>query len=773
MNKLLTVFFILALSVFTAYAQMDEATEKKINDMVRNMTLEEKIGQMTQLTLDMLGKGDDNYSSYLPFEFDEQMLDSVFSYYKVGSILNTASLVPLPVQEWQRIIHEIQKRSLRATGIPVVYGIDAVHGATYTHNSTLMPQNITLGATFNRDVVYEYAKVSAYETKASNIPWNFSPVLDMGRDPRWPRQWETFGEDMYLTSEMGAQVIRGFQGEDKNKIGDQHVAACLKHYVGYGASFSGKDRTPTIMADRELIEKHLYPFAKAIKSGALSVMVNSGQLNGLPVHASKTLLTEWLKEGLNWDGVIVTDWGDINHMWHRDKTTHSQKEAVCKTINAGVDIAMVPSETSFCRQLKELVEEEKVSEERINDAVTRILRLKFRLNLFEKPFWSHTEYPQFAGEEFRKISYNAAAEAITLLKNENDLLPIKSDSKVLVAGPNANSMRVLNGGWTYSWQGEKTDQFLPDGTTILKAIQNKFGEKNVIYEPGITYNMDGKYWEENEPDYQSVIKAVKKADYIILCLGENSYCEIPGNLDDLHISENQQELARQLATTGKPIILVLNEGRPRIISKIQPFIPAIVQIYLPGSEGGNALADMLTGDVNPSGKLPYTYPKFPNSLITYDYKPSENAGRLPGAYDYETSSSWQWGFGYGLSYTQFEYSNLTIDKNVFSPEDIIRISVDIKNTGKRAGKESVLLFIGDQVATLTPDIRRLREFEKISLEPGETKTITFTVPAKHLAYVGIQDKWILEEGAFTVQVGNLFGEIYCNETKQWEGLYIE
>ncbi|SBW06861.1 glycoside hydrolase family 3 N-terminal domain-containing protein [uncultured Dysgonomonas sp.] len=742
-------------------------TENRIKEILIRMTLDEKIGQMTQINLDVIGKGKDIYTSFLPYEFDEDMFESVMGKYKVGSILNTASVTAMSLDDWERIIARLQKKAIKETGIPIIYGIDAIHGATYTIGATLLPQAITMGATFNRQLVYESAKICAYETKASNIPWNFSPILDLGRDPRWPRQWETYGEDSYLISEMGKEMTRGYQGEGSD-IGKDHVAACLKHYLGYSVPASGKDRTPAIISEHELREKHFYPFAQSIKEGALSVMLNSATINGVPVHANKTFVTQWLKEELNWDGVVVTDWADIDNIWLRDKVAETRKDAIRMSINAGVDMAMVPNDCSYCDLLRELVNEGLVSEERIDDAVARILRLKFRLDLFEKPYWSHTEYPDFSSTKFKQTSYDAASEGITLLKNKNNILPLHRDTKILVCGPNANSMRTLNGGWSYSWQGNKVDSLMPDGTTILKGICDRFGEKNIKYVPGVTYSMNGKYWEENEPDIEAAVKAASDIDYIILCLGENSYCETPGNLDDLYLSENQQQLVKALSKTGKPIILILNEGRPRIISKIEPLAEAVIQTFLPGSEGGKALADILIGEVNPSGKLPYTYPKYPNALTTYDHKPAESMDKMQGVYDYDAIVSVQWAFGYGLSYTTYEYSNLRIDKTSFGADDVIRINIDVKNTGQMGGKESVLLFVNDMVASITPDVRRLRKFDKVSLNPGEIKTVSFSLLAKELAFVNLSGKYMIEAGDFNVQIGSLAKTIKCTENHEYK-----
>lgn len=746
----------------------DRLTEARIDSIVKKLTLEEKIGQMTQLTLDVVGKGNSVYQSDMPFRLDQEMVDTVIRKYKVGSILNTASNTPLTNATWQELITTLQKTAIEETGIPIVYGVDEIHGATYTVGAVLFPQEIAMAATFNPTLVYEGAKIAAYETKAGNIPWNFSPILDLGRDARWARQWETYGEDPYLVSVMGEQCVKGYQGDDPNHIGKDRVAACLKHYMGYGVPFSGKDRTPSYISEQDMREKHFAPFLRALRAGALSVMVNSGVNNGLPTHADHRLLSEWLKRDLGWDGVIVTDWADINNLYTRDHIAASKKEAIRIAINAGVDMSMVPYEWSFCTYLKELVEEGEVPMSRIDDAVKRVLRLKYRLNLFERPYWPTKEYPEFASSAHAEAALHAAEEAVTLLKNQQSVLPLEKKVKVLVAGPNAHSMRTLNGGWSLSWQGEKVDQYAGDRNTILEAIQRKIGKSRVVYEPGVTYRMEGVYWEENEPRIEEAVKAAAEVDYIILCLGENSYCETPGNLDDLYLSENQQALAKALAATGKPVILVLNEGRPRVISKIEPLMQAVVQLYLPGNYGGDALANILFGEVNPSGKLPYTYPKYPNSTVTYDHKPCESLDKMQGAYDYDAVLSVQWAFGYGLSYTDFEYTDLKVNRNEFKSGDELLFTVKVKNTGKRIGKESVLLFTGDEVASLTPDVRRLRAFEKIELKPGESRTLTLKVAADDLAFVGRDGKWILEAGDFSVQVGNQTLRLKCLKTQTWE-----
>lgn len=749
---------------------LDAGIEKKIDSIIAQMTLEEKVGQMSQFTIDMIGKGGNAYFSLEPFEIDEAMLDTVIGKYKVGSILNTSNNRARTTEVWEKSIRTIQERAIKETGIPIIYGIDAIHGATYTAGATFFPQEIGMAATFNRELVKRGAQITAYEVRASNIPWNFSPTMDIGRDARWSRQWESYGEDVYLNAEMGTVVVGGYQGDDRNSVENSNIAACIKHYMGYGVPVSGKDRTPSVISESELREKYFEPFRNAIvEGGALSIMVNSGIINGVSTHADYRLITEWVKEDLEFDGVVVTDWADVQNLYTRDRISEDYKGAVKAAINAGIDMVMEPYNLAFCPTLIELVEEGEVSQARIDDAVRRVLRLKYRLGLFDKPYWSRSEFPDFGSKEHEAAAKSSADESITLLKNVDNLLPLKVGARILVAGPNANSMRTLNGGWSYSWQGEKTEEFAEKYNTIFEAMQNKFGVANVIYEPGVTYKMDGQYFEENTPEIEKAVRAASGVDYIVLCIGENSYCETPGNLDELTLSENQINLALALQKTGKPVILVLNEGRPRLIRTIEPGASAIIQTYLPGNFGGDALADILSGDVNPSGKLPYTYPKYEQGLITYDHKPSENIeGKMEGAYDYGAQTSVQFPFGYGLSYTTFNYSNINVDKSSFTSDDLIRVSVDVTNSGEVEGKESVLLFSSDLVASLSPDVRRLRAFEKISLKPGQTQTVTFDIKGGDLAFVNEKGKWTIEEGEFMLQLGDQTVNIVCTQSKVWE-----
>ena len=775
MNKQIGLLLLASLMILTGCNQNktgsgeDAALEKRVDSVMSNLTLEEKVGQMAQYTLDVIGKEVSPNQSVDPFEFDPAKLDTILGMYKVGSILNTTNNKAQTTEMWSYIIKTIQDRAIRETGIPVLFGIDAIHGTNYTAGATLFPQGVGMGATFNTALMEEGSRISAYETRASNIPYTFAPTMDLIRDQRWSRHWESYSEDTYLTAQMALASLKGFQGDDYNNIGKNHVAVSLKHYMGYGVPVSGKDRTPAIISESDLREKFFEPFRRAIEAGALSVMINSGHINGVSTHADHRLLTEWVKEDLNYDGVLITDWNDVENLAFRDHIASDFKDAIRISINAGIDLVMVPYNKNFCNDLIALVKEGKVKQERIDDAVRRVLRMKFRLGLFEKPYWDKAEYPEFGSAAHEAEAKKAADESITLLKNENNILPIKQGARILVTGPNANSMRTLNGGWSYSWQGEKTELFAEKYNTIFEALKNKFGEGKVKYVPGVEYKMDGQYFEENPPQIGAAISAASGVDYIVLCVGENSYCETPGNLDELTLSENQTALAKALLKTGKPVILVLNEGRPRLIRSIEPETKAVIQLYLPGNYGADALADILTGEVNPSGKLPYTYPKFEQGLITYDHKPSQNIeGKMEGAYDYGAQTSVQYPFGFGLSYTTFEYTNLAVDKKEFKSGDSIQISIDVKNTGNVAGKESVLLFSSDLVASVTPDVRRLRAFDKVMLNPGETKTVKLKLAANDLAFVNELGKWTLEAGDFRLQAGNLTDNIKCMATKTWD-----
>ena len=740
----------------------DEQLEAKVEKTLAKMTLDEKIGQMLELNLDIMG----TYDASGKWKLNETMLDTCISKYKVGSLLNAPGTRAATVEQWQEWIRLIQKKSMKHIGIPDVFGLDHNHGVTYTQGGTLFPQPINIAASFNTELARTGAQVTAYESRAANCPWVYNPVTDLGRDPRWSRIWESFGEDPIVNARMAEAEIMGYQGNDHNHLSRYNVATSLKHYMGYGAPFTGKDRTPAYIAPNVLREKYFEPFKAAVQAGALTIMVNSSSINGVPVHASYEYLTQWLKKDLNWDGMIVTDWADINNLFTRERVAKDKKDAIRIAINAGIDMSMDPYSVEFCILLKQLVNEGKVSQERIDDAVRRILRLKYRIGLFDEPNTGGKGYEKFGSQEHADLALRSAEETEILLKNEG-VLPLAKGKKILLTGPNANQMRCLNGGWSYTWQGSKAEDLAEKYNTIYEALCNKYGQENVILDQGVTYNEKGQYWEENEPQIEKAVAAAAQADVIIACVGENSYCETPGNLTDLWMSENQRNLVKALAKTGKPIVLVLNEGRPRLIADIEPLAKAIVHIMLPGNYGGDALANLLAGVANFSAKLPYTYPKEINSLANYDYKVSEEVGTMAGAYNYDAKVSLQWPFGYGLSYTTFEYANLKVDKANFTADDTLTVTVDVKNTGSRAGKESVLLYSSDLIASIVPDNKRLRCFTKISLEPGETKTVTFTLPAKDLAFVGADGRWTLEEGDFLLRVARLTAPTTCTKTKVW------
>lgn len=767
MKKILLSISMLALA-YTASANVpviksDPKIEAQVEQTLKKLTLEEKIGQMMELVTDLFGANDKNGVFYI----DEHKTDSILSRYKIGSILNAPNTCAPTAKQWEKYIAQIQKISMKRIGIPCVFGLDQNHGSTYTQGGTLFPQNINVAATFNREIARRSAEATAYETRAVSVPWTYSPTVDLGRDARWPRIWENFGEDCYLSSEMGKAMVYGFQGEDPNNIDQYHIATSMKHFMGYGVPWTGKDRTPAYISPADLREKHFAPFLAGLQAGALTVMVNSASVNGVPMHANKEFLTGWLKEETGWDGVLITDWADINNLYTREMVAKDKKDALRIAINAGIDMIMEPYSCDACGYLVELVKEGKIPMSRIDDACRRVLRMKYRLDLFKNPTQKLKNYPKFGGEEFAKLALEGATESMVLLKNEGNILPLQHGKKILLTGPNANQMRCLNGGWSYTWQGHRADEFAGKYNTIYEAFCNEYGKENVILNQGVTYNEKGKYWEENEPQIQEAVAAAKDADVIVACIGENSYTETPGNLTDLWLSENQRNLVKALAQTGKPVILVLNEGRPRLIADIEPLAQGIINILIPGNMGGDALANLVSGKSNFSGKMPYTYPKEINSLANYDFKKSEEVCTMEGAYDYNAKITQQWGFGYGLSYTSYKYSNLKVSQSDFRHGDIIKVSVDVKNTGKVAGKESVLLFSSDLIASIVPDGRRLRAFDKVELQPGETKTMTFELKADDLAFVGWNGKWRLEEGDFKLMIADQSADIHCTDTYQW------
>ena len=743
----------------------DKALEAKVEKTLRGLTLEEKVGQMMQFTIESVTLPDNS-------GLDMEKLQTAIGKYKVGSILNVFSGTAQDRFFTAEIISQIQEVSMKEIGIPCIYGLDMIHGASYLQEGTLFPQEINLGATFNPEHARNMGEVMAYETRAAMCPWIFSPVMDLARTPLWPRMWESFGEDPYLQSVMASTETRAIQGEDPNHIDAEHVSVSLKHFMAYGAPASGRDRTPAYVSPLDLREKFFAPFKASIQAGALNVMVNSASVNGTPVHASHELLTGWLKEGLNWDGMIVTDWADIENLWTREHVAADRKEALALGINAGIDMVMEPYNVTSCEDLLAAVKEGLIPQSRIDDAVRRILRLKYRLGLFDNPTWDVKAYDKVGCQEFKDKALAAAVESEVLLRNEG-LLPLRKGSRILVTGPNANSMRALSGGWSYQWQGTDNPRYVEPYNTIYEALRNEFGTVTLV--PGMEYVEDYGQWKaEKNVDIDAAVRAARGADVIIACVGENSYCETPGNDEDLNLSKNQKDLVKALSKVGKPIVLVLNEGRPRIISDIAdlPNIKAIVDVMLPSNYGGDALALLLSGRENFSGKLPFTYSRNVNDLHTYDYKVSENVATMAGAYNYDASMYVQWPFGYGLSYTTFEYSGLAVDKAEFTADDVLNVTVTVKNTGSVAGKESVLLFSSDVVASVVPDVRRLRAFTKVELQPGESKVVELQVPAKDLAFVGHDGKWRLEKGEFRLGCGGLGVMTECTATKIWDSQNI-
>ena len=734
MKKIVITILMLSFTVINGYAQLTEQQiSQKIDSVMQTMTLTDKIGEMTQLAIDMVSTQGGE-----PDQLDEEKLRNVLLTHRVGSILNVAGH-SYTLDEWHSVIRQIQDLAVneKPTGIPVIYGIDSIHGANYTMNSTLFPQQIGMAATWNTDLIKHGAEISAYETRASWIPWNFSPVLGIGRNPVWPRFWETFGEDVYLTSQMGVALVEGFQGDDVSS--PYHVAASAKHYLGYSLPASGHDRTVAWIPEIQLREYVLPSFKAAIDAGALTVMVNSGEINGVPVHASKEILTDLLRNELGFKGLAVTDWADIIYLHDRHKITRDYKESIKVAINAGIDMSMVPLDLEFPKLLKELVEEGEVPMSRINESVRRILWVKFKLGLFDHPYHQNVDYSKFGSEEFSQASYQTALESITLLKNEGGVLPLAKNQKILVTGPTANSIVYLNGGWSRTWQGANAEFNTPGKKTIVDAIRDKIGSGNVNF-------VEGAGIDETK-NIDAAVDAANSSAVAVICIGEATYTETPGDIDDMRLPEAQRELVKRIEETGTPVVLVMVEGRPRIINDIVPLADGILMAYLPAEEGGPAIADLIFGDGNPSGHLPFTYPANVNDIVPYDHNYTDESGPL----------GWnpQWAFGTGMSYTTFDYKNLNISSATFGPNDEVEISVDITNSGDMAGKDVVQLYVSDLVASITPLVKRLRGFKKVELDVGETKTVTFTVSADELAFVGRDNKRTIEEGDFLVRIADL------------------
>lgn len=734
--------FVISISFNTAVAQKqltssNEDIEQKVDSVMQSMSLADKVGEMTQLALDMVSVGEP-YNTAEPHQLSEEKLKEVLLKYRVGSILNVPSHA-FELDYWREIISKIQDIAIneKPTGIPVLYGIDSIHGANYTLGSTLFPQQVGMAATWNTDLVKRGAEIAAYETRASYIPWNFSPVLDIGRDVRWPRFWETFGEDVYLTEEMGTAMVEGYEGDDVSN--PYKVASTMKHFLGYSLTKTGHDRTAAWIPERQLREYVLPPFKEAVEAGAHTVMFNSGEINGIPVHANKEIVTGLLREELGFEGLAVTDWSDIDYLHSRHRVTENYKESIKTAVNAGIDMAMVPVDLEFPKLLKELVEEGEVPMSRINESVHRILRVKFLLGLFDQPYHPNTDYSKFASEEFAEASYQSAVESITLLKNEDNILPLSKNENILVTGPTANSLIYLNGGWSRTWQGDNPEFNTPGKKTILEAVQDKIGSGNVNFVEGTTI--------DKEKNIDAAVKAAQGSDVAVVCIGESTYTETPGDIADLRLPAAQRNLVKKVAQTGTPVVLVLVEGRPRIINDIEPLADGVLMTYLPGHEGGRATADILFGDQNPSGELPFTYPRGVNDLVPYDHNYTDEVGPL--------GFNPQWEFGDGLSYTSFDYSNLKVSKKEFTKNDDVQISVEVTNTGDRDGKEVVQLYVSDLVASITPPVKRLRGFQKVDLNAGTSQTITFTISAEDLAFVGKENEWVTEAGDFKIQVDSL------------------
>jgi beta-glucosidase len=725
---------------------------QKIEDLLKRMTLEEKVGQMTQLQIGMVANGNDQN-----IKIDPAKLEKAIVKYGVGSILNVADQA-LTIDHWHDFIRQIQEGATKKTrlGIPVIYGIDSIHGANYVQGATLFPQEIGMAATFNPELMKRAAEITAIETRAAGIPWSFSPVLDLGRNPLWPRFWETFGEDPYLAKVMGLAFVRGLEGTDVSS--DSAVASSLKHYMGYSFPLTGRDRTPAWIPENYLREYFLPPFDVALRAGARTVMINSGEINGVPGHINRQILTDILRGELGFKGFVVSDWEDIKKLVNIWRIAATEKEATRLAVMAGIDMSMVPSDYSFADLLIALVKEGGVPQSRIDEAVRRILRVKFELGLFEKPGPNTALKSRFALPEYRQVSLDAARESMTLLKNANNILPLAKTTKVLVTGPTSDSLISLNNGWTYVWQGSEESLYPKDRHTIRRAVEAKVGASNVTFVQGTrifrtpgTPSNNNPTDKEEEVDIAAAVRAAQNVDVIVLALGEGSYCETPGNITDLTIGEPQIKLTEALKATGKPIVMVLVEGRPRIINRLVDSANAILMAYNPSNEGGTAIADVLFGDANPSGKLPFTYPRTPNGLINYDHKPFETENTAFGNMAFKP----QFEFGEGLSYTTFAYGDLQLGKQSISANEEMPVTVTVTNTGKRAGKEAVLVYVSDLVASIAPPNRRLRRFAKINLEPGQKRTLTFKLRREDLSFIGADNKPTVEPGEFEVIVGGL------------------
>lgn len=735
-SKLTLILVLLVLKQPLIYAQ---STANKIEVLISKMTLAEKVGQMTNITIGMVAG-----ESGKTLTIDKEKLRNVMISHKVGSFQNVISHA-YSLSNWHKVLDEIQALNMKESRlkIPILYAIDAVHGADFTLGSTLFPHNLGLAASRNTDLAKMAAQITAKEVRASGIRYNFSPVLDAGRQPLWPRLAETFGEDINVVKKMGLAEINGYEGNDLRDI--NNVAACMKHFIGYSFPTSGKDRSSALIPDIVLREYFLPSFEAAIKAGTRTVMVNSAEVNGVPVHANKYLLTTLLRKELGFKGIVISDWEDVKKLTQRHRTAKSYKEAVYQSVDAGIDLCIVPMDLEFGKYLTELVEEKKISISRINESVRRVLQLKFDLGLFDRPYVETEAIKNFGLPEYQKTALDAARESMTLLKNSNHILPLAKNSKVFVTGPGANSLTTLNGAWSYSWQGRESEYFAKDQLSILEAIRQK--NKDVSFNAGTDFS--GKIDE-----IAAAVSLAKDADKIIVCLGEDAYAETPGNIEDLELPENQLKLVMELSKLGKPIIAIFTEGRPRLIRKIEPLLNGVILAYWPGVMGANAIADVLFGDYNPSGKLPITYPRNPNSLVTYDHKYLDEVFESASPQIYSEEFNPQYPFGFGLSYTTFDYGKISFSSTSLKAGKPIEVRITVTNSGKLAGKETVEMYSSDLIASATPSVKRLRDFVKVYLVPGESKEVRFTLSANDLAFINQELKWITEPGEFDIKIGN-------------------
>jgi beta-glucosidase len=716
-----------------------QMTASKIETLISKMTLEEKVGQMTNITIGMVAKETPN-----GIVIDQEKLKDVLINHKVGSFQNVISHA-YSLANWHALLNGVQKLNMDESRlkIPMLYAIDAVHGADYTLGSTIFPHNLGLAATRNILLAKQASEITAKEVRASGIRYNFSPVLDAGRQPLWPRLAETFGEDIYLVKQMGLAEIEGYEGKSLRDV--NHVATSLKHFVGYSFPQSGKDRTSALIPEITLREFFLPSFQAAIKAGAHTIMVNSAEINGEPVHASKYLLTEVLRNELGFKGVVISDWEDVKKLVERHHVAASYKDAVLLSVEAGIDLCIVPNDLDFSKYLVELVKENKISMKRIDESVRRILQLKLEVGLFDNPYVEQEAVKNFGLPAYKDIALETARESITLLKNAKNVLPLARGKKILVTGPGANSLTTLNGAWTYTWQGTSSEYFSADQSTILKAMQQR--DPNIVYRKGTDFLSNGQ-------DIADAVEAGRDADYIVVCLGEDAYAETPGNIDDLELPEVQQKLVIELSKLNKPIVAILTEGRPRIIRKIEPLLSSIVMAYWPGSQGGRAIADVIFGDYNPSGKLPITYPRFANAITTYDHKYLDEGVERVDPYSYSYEFNPQFSFGYGLSYTTFKYSEIVFSSDTLKANRPIIIKLTVTNTGNMPGKETVEIYSSDLVASITPSVKRLRKFQKVFINPGGEAHLEFVINANDLAFVGRDLKWRTEAGEFDISIGD-------------------